>query len=139
MSKHPTQIKHKLERLYLASTFEDRKRIREYRDQLADLNIEVTSRWIEHDDSVTANDPNENLHDNALLDLADVRRADALVLFNDIDGGRGGRWVEMGFALNLLMPIYIIGKGTNAFCHMDCVFIRPTWEDFLQNPIRRGL
>lgn len=112
---------------YLASTFESRPKLREYRAQLIDLGHKVTSRWLDIPDDVIANDPNYDKPKMADVDLADVRAADVLVLFTKDETRRGGREVELGYALALNRHCVVVGSRRNVFhWHSDVVTI-PDW------------
>ena len=95
---------------YLAARYERRDELCSYIDALAMVGIDVVSSWlwIVHTD----------LHEAAVSDLADLRRADQLIFFSeDITSSwpRGSRCVEYGIALALGKKIVVIGPRENVF------------------------
>ncbi len=102
-------------RVYLAARYEMHPTMREWRRRLAVDGVAVTARWItgEHAGSTEAEKARY-----ALEDLEDIRTADALIAFNPPDhhrSGRGGRHVELGYALALAKPVVIVGARENVF------------------------
>ena len=98
-------------KVYLAGRYQEQAAMRACRDEWADK-ISVTARWI------------DGKHDGVapqiccLDDLADIDAADALVLWNpkaQHGNGRGGRHVELGYALAREKRIIIIGDRENVF------------------------
>ena len=98
-------------KVYLASNFEEASRLRAWRDEhFARYKLTCTSSWLEVAASKTTTgakmpsmgESDEHRCEMARLDVEDVLRSDALVLFNDLHlhgRGRGGRHVELGIAL----------------------------------------
>lgn len=84
----------------------------------------VTSSWLRG---------HEGLDDaHARLDLADVARADTLLLINPEGwerSGTGGRHVELGYALRMGKQIVVLGVRSNIFHYLDCVRIIERIED----------
>lgn len=92
-------------RLYVAHNFAARERLRALIvPRLEAAGHVVTSRWI-------TDDTNQMSPEWAQKDLADVRAADALLIYLDNAGDTPGRgkWVEMGYALALGLPVFAIG------------------------------
>jgi hypothetical protein len=119
-------------KIYLASTFEDRPRMLEARAALAVLGHTVTSRWIGLPPDVKPLDGRYELHAKALEDLEDVDAAQGFILFDDVEGGRGGRYVELGYALAKRKLIFIVGAPRNIFGRLQMVLrIEETWPRLL--------
>lgn len=89
---------------------------------------EVTARWVngnhewegQNDDYI----PEGEAARYAMEDLADIDGADLLIAFTEEpDSGfsRGGRHVEMGYALGKGVPIWIVGPRENVFANLDQV------------------
>ena len=98
-------------KVYIAARGEDQALAALCRDLLSHFGIECTSRWIGQ--SLV----NET-HDEAQMDLDDVRRADALVVIKPMTSHRqttGGHHVETGIALERGMPIILLGQPENVF------------------------
>lgn len=96
---------------YLAAPYSERKRALEVLRELELNGVEVTSTWL------TAAE-HEMSDEWAQIDLADVARADVFVALNFMDWtecGRGGRHVELGYALALGKRIVLVGERSNIF------------------------
>jgi hypothetical protein len=62
----------------------------------------------------------------AAEDLDDISESDYLIAFTESAGtghSRGGRHVELGFALALGIPVHIIGPRENIFCWLEDVVV----------------
>lgn len=111
-------------RFYLAARFSRRLELRGYRNQLDSFGHRVTSRWLDVEE-VSMDELTWTQRDHyAHIDLDDVRDADCLIVFTEerslsVPGAeRGGRFVEMGYALGLGKPIVIVGPRENIFCFL---------------------
>src|SRR3712207_4744657 len=110
-------------KVYLASRYSRREELRGYREELIAAGIDVTSRWLIEDhewvgtpDEVLPVDVGRRLGEE---DLADIRAADLVVAFTEpprSTPSRGGRHVELGYALALRIPILLVGPRENVFC-----------------------
>ncbi len=128
--------------IYLSSRYARAPELNEYRKQLEAAGHECTSRWL---DGGTF----ENNHENAVTDIVDVLRADAIVNFTDPSvefspypyAARGGRHVEFGLAMGVGMHLLIVGPRENVFHHHDSVIVCETWADALAwiNEVGAGL
>ena len=108
-------------RVYIASRGEDQAVSADIRAHLSLAGIESTARWI--DQSLTSES-----HDEAEMDILDVRRADVLVLVKPASSHRhttGGHHVETGVALGMGMPVVLLGERENVFHHHDTVTVVP--------------
>lgn len=102
--------------VYIAAPFEMQMEAVQLAARFKVHGIGCTSRWL-----TAIDDP---CHDAAQMCLSDVASADAFVCLNPEDyrkRGTGGRHVEMGFALALRKPVFVIGERTNVFHYLDCV------------------
>jgi hypothetical protein len=102
-------------KIYLATRFSQRERMMEYRTILQASGHEVTSRWLDFIDTLPDEahydaekhglDGSGHVHDPELrqtiaaMDIEDVMRADAIMLFTRHLGRRGGMFVEFGAAI----------------------------------------
>lgn len=87
---------------------------------LEEAGLDVTSSWLKSEDHL------DDKH--ARLDLADVDRADALVLLNHkewVNSGTGGRHVEVGYAIARGKPIVLVGERSNIFHYLNDVIVVP--------------
>jgi len=108
-------------RVYIASRGEDQAVSADIRAQLSLAGIESTAQWI--DQSLTSES-----HDEAEMDILDVRRADVLVLVKPASSHRrttGGHHVETGVALGMGMPVVLLGERENVFHHHQTVTVVP--------------
>jgi nucleoside 2-deoxyribosyltransferase len=109
-------------KVYLAAQFSRRDELREYAEFLRFRGVDVTSRWLEEkgDLSGDINDP-KFAEETAIIDLEDVRRADAILFFAEnplIGVKRGGRHVEFGYAVGLRKEVYTVGPRENIFNYL---------------------
>lgn len=123
-------------KVYLAAAFSRRAELRGYRDELRRAGIEVTSRWLdeseepEPDDDDFADDV-RSFAEYAEMDLEDVQDADVIVCFTEEPGGgpaRGGRHVELGYALGIGLDAIVVGYRENIFHCLRDVHFDPDWE-----------
>lgn len=105
--------------VYVAAPYSAMADAKKLRDALARRGIGCTSRWLELETS--SEDP-EDMRRFARLDRYDVRRAQAVVMWNPADyrdRGTGGRHVETGIAFALSdMPVILVGVKSNIFVHL---------------------
>jgi nucleoside 2-deoxyribosyltransferase len=104
-------------KLYIATSFRNREQARIMRDLLQGFGHVITSRWIDtHLEEIDVLTPARQGQE-ALEDLEDVAAADGVVFVNntDIPSTSGGMHVEMGYALALGKPVYIVGPRTSVF------------------------
>jgi len=98
-------------KVYIAARSQEQILAAFCRQQLDLHGIGCTSRWI---DEPLVNES----HDEAQMDLDDVRAADALVLIKPKDTHHettGGHHVETGVALERGLPIVLLGDRENVF------------------------
>lgn len=123
--------------IYLAARFSRKRELQGYARRLADLGVNVTSRWLRDGAHEWTGTPDHLIPHVAQAafageDLEDVATADAFVLFTEEvnrHGTRGGRMVELGYALALKKNVAIIGPRENVFCHLVTQY--ETFDAFL--------
>jgi hypothetical protein len=121
---------------YLAAQYERKEEMRKCRDDLWAINVKVTSTWIDNNDQgegLGADDLDKIPHMGiapALLDTADIARADAFIMFTN-GLGRGGHHTELGIALAMNKVIFLIGKRENVFHCLSAIQAFPDWETFM--------
>jgi nucleoside 2-deoxyribosyltransferase len=127
-------------KVYLASRYSRRDEMLAYAADLRAIGHEVTSRWIlglhETPPAGTAPDSLEHWAWCAQDDLDDIGRADVLVAFTEPEGAvagraRGGRHVELGYALALGKRVIVVGHVENVFCALPGINFYRTWPDAL--------
>lgn len=122
-------------KLYLASRFTNIKQVREYADQLKSDGHEITANW------VYGGEEGLTFTDIAVLDVKDVIRADALILFTEPYGTPvpgGGRMVEFGVALATNKRLFIVGDRENVFHWWPNITQFPRFEH-LRNHLTRWI
>lgn len=110
-------------RVYLASRFSRREEMVRYAEELKARGHEVDARWLT-DPHHRVSGRHEDAEFNAGLaehDYEDISKCDVLILFNDKDGGRGGRYVELGLALAWGKRVMLVGERTNVFTFLGRV------------------
>lgn len=140
-----------MKKVYLASWFANRDVMRQRADDLRQLGIEVTARWIAETikkDAQTEEVPDDYLRETARVDIEDILRADTVILNvpgpEDLNIGqvtlsmwaRGGRHFEAGFQYATMMlfnylpgtlqdvgerRLILIGHRENVFHFLDGV------------------
>lgn len=103
--------------IYIAAGFGAQRWMRSFRDELVRNGHEVTSRWLDDDDRNRA----EILR--AVEDIEDIDRAEIFLFFASTLSTRGGRHVELGYAMAREKRLIRVGLPTNAFEHlpMECI------------------
>jgi len=130
-------------RVYIASMFSDKDRVKARGEELVQLGIECTSRWayetIPHD--CTIHDFEHGyLRETAVVDVIDIERADKVVLTvptaealatsTPATSSRGGRHFESGLVYGLSLAqmreggrptreLIILGPRENVFHYLD--------------------
>lgn len=91
-------------KIYLAARFQNKPTLRGVREAWQAQGHIITSRWLDGDPA--------SVTDNAIMDLSDVRRADALVLYLDQvklgERPMQGAWTEFGYALAMGKLVVVV-------------------------------
>lgn len=115
--------------VYLAARYERRAEMFVLSLELQRYNITVTSRWINGSHDEGDNDlPTSTIARFAQEDIEDLKRADVLVFFAEKTRGRGGRHVELGYALALERPVIIVGGHEHIFSYLPEIVHVPDWD-----------
>ncbi len=125
-------------KIYLAARYNRNAEMRGVRDVLTALGHEVTSRWIDcHAGKYLTSFTPEHLNTDpedcsrlGLHDIEDVNTADAVISFtNAAGGGKGGRYVEFGYALaQPAKRVILMGPRENIFHTLPQVEHYPDWS-----------
>lgn len=137
---------------YLAARFGRADELREYAEKLTALGHGVTSRWLYGSHGIVGPNGEVSPHGDAgtnspeyarkraafaLEDLDDLDAANSLIAFTEADdcpgGSRGGRHVELGYAIAECKNIYIVGPRENVFCWLPRVQQFDTFDDLLSH------
>jgi hypothetical protein len=125
--------------VYLAARYSRNEEMRQRRVDLHQRGIVVSSRWIDqHGGDVLESFVAEKLNNDpahcaryAQIDLDDIVAADTMINFTgNGGGGKGGRHVEFGVAIDTSQQI-IIGPREHVFHTLPQVLQYDTWEAFL--------
>lgn len=125
-------------KVYLAARYSRRLELAGYARELRDLGIEVTSRWLLglHDTPPEGVAPEgvEHWRWCAEDDIADVDAADVLVALTEPEGnvvgrGRGGRHVELGYAIARGKAVIVVAHRENVFCCLPQITFAPSWGE----------
>jgi len=127
-------------RVYLCAAWQRQAALRTCRDRLVAAGVEVTSSWLD----LTGPLPTtaEEGRAAALLDLGDLDRADEVLAFTELPSIgylTGGRHVEVGYALALGKPIWLVGPPENVFHHHPLVSHADRFETVLEAYVRRAV
>lgn len=99
-------------KVYVAGRYKQLAYLAEEAKKFTAAGHEVTSSWLDNAEE------GMSFEDVAILDLKDVDRADALVLYTEPYGTPipgGGRHVEFGYALGKGKRVFIVGPLENIF------------------------
>ena len=121
-------------KIYLASMFADKPRMKEVAAMLEKQGHTVVSRWIYRPRETYSVDSNENRY-WAKVDAQDVADCDLFVAFSDppIWGkGQGARHTELGLALAVGMKIVGVGEPEQLFHFCPEIVWVADVEDLLQ-------
>ncbi len=115
-----------MSKIYVAATYEMRDAAIDVMQTLIVKGHVVTSRWLLVNDSMC--------DEWARKDLEDVASADVLLALNPAEwatGGKGGRHVELGYAIALGKRIVLIGVRSNIFHYLDRITVIDTLDEAL--------
>lgn len=118
-------------KVYIASRAEEQPEARLFAAMFRQAGIEVTSRWL-------TSPLNTETHDEAQMDIDDVRAADVVVLLKPASAHRnttGGHHVETGIALERGMPVVLVGQAENVFHRHNTVYVVDWPNGFLARDI----
>lgn len=129
-------------KVYLAARFSSKAEVALRAEELKALDIECTSTWLtEEAPANTTLDKHSDsyLTHTAMVDIRDMRRSDAIVLFT-IDPKemtpRGGRHFESGFAYGSGKPLIICGPRENVFHYLPDVVVCKEFEQVKQHLLK---
>lgn len=128
--------------VYLASRYEDRPRMQEWKERLEDKGFFVSSRWINGSHEIISDAKgDEDRRRFAEEDLADLLAADIFLCHSDpsfFRSGRGGRHVEFGMAVATGKRILLVGERENVFHWLPGVEVYLTFKLALDALARDG-
>jgi nucleoside 2-deoxyribosyltransferase len=118
-------------KIYLAGSSQEQQRLRSYATLLRGAGHEITSGWLQVEniqDVLASHLGPEQVTEEAVRDLADIYRADAVLMVVPYDRTNllchsGGRQVEVGYALAQAKPVIIVGPPENIFHRGLCLVV----------------
>lgn len=119
-------------KVYLAARYGRKEELHRLAEELMHLDIECTSRWLVMHERAKA-DELPSFEEQRLWaeeDLHDIEAADVVICFTekkDAKHSRGGRHVEMGFALCSGKPLICVGPCENIFYSLPMVSVVENW------------
>lgn len=127
-------------KVYIASKFSSRYRLRPLKFKLEQLGFKVLSDWIDNNpldetiggdyDSI-GNHPDAS-HDIAERDLRQVKECHIFIIDTQDVSPTGGREVELGMALLREAPyIFRVGPIRNVFHAHKSIIVMKSWEELL--------
>jgi nucleoside 2-deoxyribosyltransferase len=130
-------------KIYMASRWSRIREMRSYATRLQDLGHEITSRWIYRTEPNVTDLESDEAENVASEDIADVLRADALILFAEEPRTptRAGRMVEFGYAIATRKRLICVGGKENVFTSLPQVEHFDSFRELdayltLQRPLR---
>lgn len=141
-------------KVYIASWFASKNKIRKKAEELRKHGIEVTSRWINETipgNATVASVSEDYLRETAIIDIEDILAADTVVLITPTkkdyktipkpSWARGGRVFESGFQYGLMLAsrfrkgrrLVIVGPKENVFHWLSEVEHFPDWKSFVRS------
>lgn len=130
-------------RIYLAGRYGRRDELAGIAGQLEAMGHEITSRWLSGEHEAKDESPTpEEAASWAMDDLNDIDASEAFALFTEADpekqAGRGGRFVELGYALarhglSAMDRVYLVGPTeSNIFTEHIDIDPFPSVEEFME-------
>jgi hypothetical protein len=123
-------------RWYIAAAFSRRDEMREVRERLLSVGEEVQATWIVQHTDMTKHPNDEMRGEDAITDLTDITKSDALLFFTDPEKSKikvtGGRHTELGIALALNKRVCLVGKPENVFHYLPSIEIYSDFDAFLE-------
>ena len=106
-------------KIYLAASYRRRGTMKKIAAKARRMGHEVVSRWIDGDTEAKEFKRKTRVSE-AIQDLCDIIRCKLLIYFSS-KGGRGGKDVELGYALANGKMVWMVGKLRNIFHHVPFV------------------
>jgi len=117
-------------KIYLAALYSRMDDMRECAAKLRAKGHEITAQWI-----TGIGATKETAAEAAIMDLDDVKRADAIIFFAQSKGSfnkGGGRHFEFGYAYALGKRCFVVGELEQVFCNLPDVKVFDTFQNALE-------
>ena len=100
-----------MNKIYLASSVEDKSIVKKIDEQIKEYNIEVIFKWWEFYPNSELDKENHINHS-----IKAIKECDLFVLYNSFNSKKtSGKYIELGIAIALNKPILCIGHITSIF------------------------
>jgi hypothetical protein len=124
-------------RVYFSATTARALELLALAEELEDDGLVISSSWLHHVGSSTAVDPRTpDAGRTADQDLHDLRASDVCLVFAEptgaASGGRGGRHVELGIAIELGLHIIVLGEPEHIFHALPSIWVSHDWCEVRQ-------
>lgn len=123
-------------KIYLAARYGRRQEMHSLMGILGDMGCKVTARWITAKTHEMGEVTEKTRPLLAQEDLDDIRECNLLVAFTEEGSpkgaSRGGRHVELGYALGIGKPIIVVGPRENIFCYLHQVRVVTDVAEFFR-------
>lgn len=116
-------------KIYTAAKYGRMGEMKRFGEIIRAAGHETTARWVDG-----AEETLEEKAEGALMDVADVQRADVLFFFAQPKGSLntgGGRHFEFGYAFAQGKRCIVIGEHETIFCHLPGVVVVHTLSEAL--------
>lgn len=126
-------------RVYLAARWSKRHLLQAYAQELREVNITVTSRWLTEEPPPDREDVAAHGARIGRINADDVKDADAVVIFTErarSHRGHGGRHVELGLSIAWSKMVIIVGPPENAFYCLPTLYEATDWPHALELLVR---
>jgi len=118
-------------KVYIAGSFNDKDRIKPYRDQLRNLGFKVRSSWLDTPQINSFVGMTEAVkRQEAQRDFNEIDEADFVIVDTTTPSSSGGYEIETGYALGLGKRFMLVGPAHNVF-HTLAGKQFVTWEECL--------
>ncbi len=121
--------------IYIASSWVNRYKLREVREQLSKYGHEVTSQWINVGGKV--DDHSQDQLEAAKMDIDDIISADILIVDASLPSSRGGYIFEAGFAHGRNIDVVVVGKHPCTFFNLFPHYV--DWKALMVDVKKGGL
>ncbi len=121
--------------VYLAASYHRKNELRDYRKDLNLAGIRVTARWLDELNQNETFISAKQQRNYAEGDLVNILSADTVIVFTESAGSewsRGGRHVELGYAIAMSKRVIVVGYLENIFCYLPQIEYCHTWRDALE-------
>lgn len=119
-------------KIYLSGSLSKADVMKKIRHDLEGMGHRITSRWIDRPFIEFKPENASLMAHQTTEDLADIVLSDVILIFSNNGGiSKGGRHVELGFALAQGVKVFFIGIPENGFHYLPQVRCFADYRDFM--------